>query len=842
MAVRSTREAREGADSELQHGEVPGPARGRPPVESGPVGPMRLPGEPEPASGASAVRGRLEVILHDAQGRERMIFPLTAATTTIGRDPLNTIVIDSPVIPPFYAAVERNDDGQPRMVLRDGATALYYRGEKVNEHSLSNGDTLRAGDPNGSVVTFVYDETPGSAPVERSAYGRHISLTPGSALTIGRDSSNQIVLDGEDVAPEHAHITTDAGGQATITGLPDTSGTFVNGLHVENARLAPGAEVRIGSHRFVYTGTELTQYDDRQNVRIDAIDVTQSVHVGGIGPVGGRTKVLLDSISLTILPGTFVAIVGASGSGKTTLLGALNGQRPMKSGTVLYNGENFYENAGQFCTSLGYVPQDDIVHKNLSVEKALFYAARLRLPKGTTRRQIKQRISDVLDAVEMVPQRKQLISKLSGGQRKRVNIALELLASPAVFYLDEPTSGLDPGLDRKMMQLLRRLADRGHTVVLTTHATTNINIADYVCFLAPGGRLAFFGTPQELLRHFEKTDYAEIYNEVDADPGTWMARFRQSPEFLKYIEGPRLQSGVKAEVEERATHRRRHTQTACREHQVRQFRLLTQRYFNLLWHDRVNLLILLLQAPIIAGFIVILASSNSLHTVSTPADLIHSTDYDAQRSLFIVAASAIWFGIINAAREIVKEEPIYRRERAINLGVVPYVLSKVVVLGCLCIIQDYLLLLIVGQKTGYPTHGAFFGGTTGAFGELYISLLLGSLVGLMLGLLVSALAPNTDRAVSIVPIVLIPQIIFSNVIFTLSGTFGTWISYVMPARWTMEALGSSAHLHNRFALQPHDFYVSDAGHVLGWWGALLLLAVVFFLITLFFQRRKDVLH
>lgn len=679
-----------------------------------------------------------------------------------------------------------------------------------------------------------------STPDGQAPHGRHITLAPDTTLTIGSEPSNQLVLAGDDVEPHHARILTDATGEATITDLAQASGTYVNGMGVENARLAPGAEVRIGPHRFVFTGTELVQYGESNNVRVDAIDLTQSVRVGGIGPIGGRTKLLLDRVSLTILPGTFVAIVGASGSGKTTLLGALNGQRPMKSGTVLYNGEDFYESVGDFCTSLGYVPQDDIVHKNLTVERALFYAARLRLPKDMKRKRIKQRITEVLDEVEMLPQRQQLISKLSGGERKRVNVALELLARPSIFYLDEPTSALDPGLDRKMMQLLRRLSDRGHTIVLVTHATSNINLADYVCFLTSDGRLAFFGTPEELRRHFQTSDYAEIYNKLDADPDQWVQRFQQSPEYLKYIEGPRLQSRANADAE-RHERRKRHTRTICREHQVRQFRLLTQRYLHLIWHDRVNLLILLLQAPIIAGFIVILASSNSVHTVSTPTNPLHPTDYDAQRSLFIVAASAIWFGIINAAREIVKERPIYRRERAINLGVVPYVLSKVVVLGGLCIIQDYVLLWIVGQKTGFPTHGVIWSGTRGAFGEMYISLLLGSLVGLMLGLLVSALAPNTDRAVSLVPIVLIPQIIFSNVIFTLSGTLGDWISYLMPARWTMEALGSSVHLHDRFAAQPNPFYTADARHVLGWWAALLLLAIVFFCVTLFFQKRKDVL-
>lgn len=839
MLVGSHRNAQDRIpDQDRKRPDTRGTVQRDAPIDSGPVGPLP-PGFQSDA--LASAKDRLEVILHDGAEHQRMVYPLTLPNTTIGRDPSNDIIIDSPVIPRFFAVIERQDDVHPpRFVVRDTTAALFYRGRRVEEQPLTSGDILRAGAPTGSVVTFVYHEKLDAALGDRTPYGRHIPIPAGQSLDIGRAPTNQLVLDDENVAPHHARISRDESGQVTITDLGRTTGTFVNGLGVERARLVPGAEVRVGSHRFVFTGDELMQASESGNVRVDAVDLTQWVKTGGIGPIGRQTKILLDHVSLSILPGTFVAIVGASGSGKTTLLGALNGQRPIKSGTVLYNGEDFYKNVGDFSTSLGYVPQDDIVHKNLTVEKALYYAARLRLPKGTRRQQIKQRITEVLEDVELEDQRNQVISSLSGGQRKRVNVALELLDRPALFYLDEPTSGLDPGLDRKMMQLMRRLADRGHTVVLATHATSNINVADYVCFMAPGGRLAFFGTPDELKRHFGKTDYAEIYNEVDADPVRWAGMFRQSPEYLKYIEGPRAQSSARAAAIER---KQPHQQAARRgrSDQWRQFVLLTRRYFNLMLHDRMNLLILLLQAPIIAVLIDLIATSDTVHKVTTAAERIHPTDYDAQRTLFIMVASAIWFGIINAAREIVKESAIYRRERSVNLAILPYVLSKVVVLGVLCLIQDFLLLIIVGQKVGYPTHGVIWSGMRGGFAELYITLLLSSLVGLMLGLLVSALAPNTDRAVSITPILLIPQIIFANVIFTLSSTIGKWISYVTPARWGMQAAGSIAGLHDRFSAQDKPFYTSDAQHVLGWWTALVALTIAFFLLTLLLQKRKDVM-
>jgi ABC-type multidrug transport system ATPase subunit/pSer/pThr/pTyr-binding forkhead associated (FHA) protein len=804
------------------------------PAERQPVGHAPVP-EPEAPAG-EVIPSQLEVVIHDSGGDGHQVYPLVRPTTTIGRDPSNDIVITSPVIPRFYAVIEREDGRAPLLLVRDNTAALFYHGRCVEELELRPGTVLRAGDPNGSLVTFRYQADDA---VRRPPLGKHISLTRSPRLLIGRAPTNQLVLDDEAVAPHHARIERDAAGQVTLTDLGRTTGTYVNGIAVEQARLVPGCEIRIGSHHFVFTGLELVEYDQSSEVRVDAIDLTQTVHVGGLGPLGRTTRVILDHVSLTLLPGTFVAIVGASGSGKTTLLGALNGQRPVKSGEVLYNGEDYYANYDTYRQSLGYVPQDDIVHKNLTVETALLYAARLRLPKGTSRKQIRERVDEALEDVELSDQRRQPIESLSGGQRKRVNIALELLARPSLFYLDEPNSGLDPGLDRKMMQLLRRLADRGHTIVLTTHATTNINVCDYVCFLAPGGRLAFFGTPQELRQHFGKGDYAEIYNEVDAEPERWAALYRQSPEYLRYVQGPQAQSRNLASAQTPAAAPQHATPSGAGS--WRQFRLLTRRYFELLLRDPTNVLILLAQAPIIAVFIVILARSNVLRTVSTHADLAQPLDIYAQRTLFIMTASAIWFGTINAAREIVKETPIYRRERAVVVGVVPYVLSKVVALGVLCIIQDYVLLYIVGTTTGYPTHGVLWPGTSGAFAEMYISLLLGSLVGLMLGLLISALAPNTDRAISIVPIVLIPQIIFANVIFTLRGWVGTWISYVMPARWTMQALGSIDAVRDRFsdhATSP--FYTHDASHVLGFWALLVLQALVLFAITLVFQRLKDV--
>src|SRR5690242_19236774 len=288
-------------------------------------------------------------------------------------------------------------------------------------------------------------------------------------------------------------------------------------------------------YRLIYESTHLTQYDESNNIRIDALNLKK---------VAANQTTLLNNISFSIPPRTFVALVGGSGAGKTTLLDALSGLRPAQHGQVLYNGQDYYRNLAAFNTQIGYVPQDDIVHRDLTVERALYYAAKIRLPGDFTEEHIWQRIAEVLEDVELTERRKLLIKKLSGGQRKRVSIALELLANPSLFFLDEPTSGLDPGLDRKMMYLLRKLADKGHTIVLVTHATNNITTCDYVCFLAQGGRLAYFGPPDEARAYFGKDDFAEIYGSLESteDNNTILeeaeARFRGSKDYQMYVAQP----------------------------------------------------------------------------------------------------------------------------------------------------------------------------------------------------------------------------------------------------------------------------------------------------------------
>src|SRR5438874_4560326 len=531
---------------------------------------------------------------------EKHAFPLTQQVINIGRDPSNDIVINELVVSGFHAQIVREGNQfvffHPHPSRGKTLNGLLYQGRHIqgDEHfrkPLARSDIFRIGDEHGTLVTLTYND--GSGAIQDVVPEVHPIPLGAPVITIGRLPENMVVLSHPQVSGRHARLEQVHGGYCIID-VGSTNHVYVNAQRVTNQLLQPGDEIRIGPYKFTYTGTQLTQQDESHGVRIDALHLQK---------VGSKHTILINNISLVIPPRKFVALVGGSGAGKSTLMDALNGLRPAQKGLVLYNGQDYYRNLAAFSTQLGYVPQEDIIHRDLTVERALYYAAKLRLPSDFTDEQIKQRINEVLEDVELTARRKLLIKKLSGGQRKRVSIALELLANPSVFFLDEPTSGLDPGLDRKMMFLLRRLADKGHTIVLVTHATNNINACDYICFLAQGGRLAYFGPPNEAKAYFGKTDFAEIYSALEPTeenpniPLEAENRFKASPQYQQYV--------VTSLNKSPAAQADRLTETTGvippkRGNPWRQFSLLSLRYLELLKNDVVNLLILLLQAPLIA--------------------------------------------------------------------------------------------------------------------------------------------------------------------------------------------------------------------------------------------------
>lgn len=662
---------------------------------------------------------------------------------------------------------------------------------------MARGAPAAGAGPAGATLLDPSGEAPtGGGPVRRHPLGDR-------PLVIGRAGSD-VELDNPTVSRRHA-VVERAGRGHEIRDLGSTNGTFVGGERVTRAALKRGAEIRVGPFKLVYEGDSLSEHDQRGALRLDAVGLSQRVR-------GGRF--ILRDASISIAPREFVALVGGSGTGKSTLMKAIAGYAPATEGRVLVNGDDFYDHLDAYRMLLGYVPQDDTLHPDLPVGRALAYAARLRLPADTTRAELAQRIARVLADVEMTAHRHKRISELSGGQRKRVSIAAELLADPSLFFLDEPTSGLDPGLEKKMMFTLRRLADAGRTIVLVTHATANIKQCDHVAFLAEG-RVVFFGPPAEALAFFgvESGDFADIYGKLDgvAEPGDptgwalanhdlraefqaavrpdgdppslaalWEMRYRRSPAYARYVERRLAQSPTPSWSARRASRPRR-----PRISSLRQLAVLTVRYLDLLLLDRKNLFILLLQAPVIAYLMTLVARSDAL--VGRRAD-----SFDAKTVLFMLSTVAVWFGIINAAREIAKESAVLRRERLAGLRVGAYVLSKVLVLSLLVAVQSAATLAVLGSDVRFPAMGAMMEG----WWELFVTTGLTSLAGLSLGLAISAWARTPDRAISMVPLALIPQILFSGVLFPFGSGISTTrvLSWFTVSRWAMDAYGTTINL------------------------------------------------
>src|SRR5690606_33507410 len=259
-----------------------------------------------------------------------------------------------------------------------------------------------------------------------------------------------------------------------------------------------------------------------------------------------KDKVLLDDVSFALAEGQMLALIGPSGCGKSTLLRALTGIRPATMGTVRYAGRDLYADYAELRYRIGMVPQDDVLHRQLTVRRALRFAASLRFADDVPRRVRKARVDQVIETLGLTERAGARIDTLSGGQRKRASVAMELLTEPSLLCLDEPTSGLDPALDKEVMTELRQLADRGRTVIVVTHNVLHLDLCTGVMVHCKGGRLDYFGPQGRVLEFFDAADYADVFAKVTDEPEVWAQRFRVSNFSRQYIMEPMI-SGPQAE-------------------------------------------------------------------------------------------------------------------------------------------------------------------------------------------------------------------------------------------------------------------------------------------------------
>lgn len=603
-----------------------------------------------------------------------------------------------------------------------------------------------------------------------------VSFGAKNDLRIGRGSNNDIVLDGLQISKNHAKISQSGGGY-TVEDLGSTNGVFVNGSRISRLAVSPQDPIQIGTFSIrIEPAGIVNVYDTRAKTRLDAIELVRTVK-----DRSGRGRInLVDGVSLSIQPNEFVGILGPSGAGKSTLMEVMNGMRPPTSGTVMLNGLDLYRHIDSLKSSIGFVPQEDIIHRELSVYRTLYFIAKLRLSRDVTAKEIDQIVNEVLDVTGLSERRNVPVDQLSGGQRKRVSMAVELLTKPSVIFLDEPTSGLDPVTEATIMRLFRQISESGRTVIMTTHAMENVRLFDKIIILIRG-KLAFYGAPDEALKYFNAPGFKDLFERLEgsatkaADPSQdpkhqlteqaaleWKQKYLATPEYKKYVQQPL------AEVGHTAAGRAGKKSRLGIFGSISQWFTLTRRYFEVLIKDKLNLFILFSQAPAIALLTFIVMGS------ALPRDFVY----------FVLALVSFWFGTSVAAREIVRERPIYIRERMVNLGIFPYLTSKLFVLGsivglqCLMLFVPLKLLDLVGlmrmpgDLLGIPQ---------------FCAMLITAAAGIALGLFVSALVRTSEMATSLVPLILIPQILFSGIV-GVPGTVSRVVSMVMPAAYSFDTM------------------------------------------------------
>ncbi|TDP73884.1 ABC transporter ATP-binding protein/permease [Bradymonas sediminis] len=609
-------------------------------------------------------------------------------------------------------------------------------------------------------------------------------------ITIGRDVDNDVLLDDPQVSRRHARLVREAD-ELYLEDLGSANGTFVDGQRVTRHRLEPGQDISFGTCALrLDLERGILQKSYRGDILLQAENLV--VEVGE----GDHIKRLLDDVSFTVYPTEFVGLLGPSGAGKTTLLMALIGYLRPAFGRTLVNGDDLATNFDRYRNAIGYVPQEDIIHSELTVFEALYYTAKLRLPADTTDAEIFRRIDGVLADLEISQTRDIRIGSperkgISGGQRKRVNLALELLTEPSLLCLDEPTSGLASEDAANVMGLLRKLANGGRTILLTIHQPSPqvYKMLDNTLYLAAGEQVYYGPAYPDSMLYFHpeiEPDSVEA-EEILADPGscmrplmeaaragepmeTFAARYRQSRYFDEFVR-ERREDPREVKLSKKSPRR-------PPSFSVRQWWTLSRRYLDIKLKDRVGTAILLVQAPIVAVLLALVFAQES-------GGLISRLQY-APFALFLLVVAAVWFGCSNAAREIVSEQAIYRRERMVNLSVLAYAASKFTVLGGLCFLQCLMLMTIT-----YFTLD-FWGNPLWHLGVLWLC----SLAGLGLGLMLSALVRTGEAAIALVPILLIPQVILGGAIMPVDRMNAPTelASKMAIARWGFEA---ALHVEHR---------------------------------------------
>ncbi|GAB1816818.1 ATP transporter ATP-binding protein/permease [Mycobacterium sp. MUNTM1] len=587
---------------------------------------------------------------------------------------------------------------------------------------------------------------------------------PAGSQTIGRATDNDIVIQDVLASRHHAFlIQTPLGTE--IRDAHSVNGTFVNGVRVGSAVLTEGDVVTIGNVDLVFTGDSLVR-------RTEAATRTGGLEVNSVCYTVDHGKQLLDHISLTARPGTLTAIIGGSGAGKTTLSRLIVGYTSPTSGNVTFEGHNIHTEYASMRSRIGMVPQDDVVHRQLTVNQALNYAAELRLPPDTSKEERARVVAQVLEELDMTQHADTRVDKLSGGQRKRASVALELLTQPSLLLLDEPTSGLDPALDRQVMLMLRQLADAGRVVLVVTHSVSYLDVCDQILLVAPGGKTAFCGPPDQVESAMGTRNWADIFAKVGADPDEANRRFKE-----------RNQQSMQPPTPESPADLGEPPQTDL----FRQLSTIARRQVRLVVSDR-GYTIFLAILPFLIGALSLTVKGP--HPGLGPADPMGPAPTQPQYIMVLLNIGAVFMGTALTIRDLIGERAIFKREQAVGLSTTAYLLAKIAVFCVFATGQAAIATIIVRLGKGAPTaHPQFFGNSTFS---LFVTVAGTCVASAMLGLLLSALAQSNEQIMPLLVVSIMSQLVFSSGMIPVYQRFGLEeMAWLTPARWGYAAGASS---------------------------------------------------
>ncbi|WP_233533437.1 FHA domain-containing protein [Kitasatospora sp. SolWspMP-SS2h] len=657
------------------------------------------------------------------------------------------------------------------------------------------------------------------------------SLAGGRTIRIGRALDNDIVVSDLQVSRHHAELRQLPDGRWEIVDLGSHNGIFLNGQPTRRQLMGPQDRLTVGHSSFVLVGDQLQEFVDNGAVSFSAHHLTVEVDFKG-----GK-KVLLDDVSFSVPEKSLVAVIGPSGSGKSTLLRALTGYRPADRGDVLYDGRNLYRQFAELRSRIGLVPQSEILHKELTVRTALKYAAQLRFPGDTEAAERARRIDEVLYELRLDKRADNRITALSGGQQKRVSVALELLTKPSLIFLDEPTSGLDPGMDREVMQTLRGLADDGRTVLVVTHSVAELALCDRLLVMAPGGSVAYFGPPGEALHFFGYETWADVFQAFENYPDhDWAGRYRNSVHHQQY--SANVDAAVSQVQQPNAVNQLRPPKPQSWGSQLW---TLIRRYLAVIASDK-GFIALSLLLPLVLG-----AVSAVIPDKCGLAPCGNGRNDVARLILMVVAFSACLSGSANSVRELIKERAIYERERATGLSRSAYLASKFIVLGAISFLQGGIISAIAFKVRTLPAEGLILKHLPAV--EMSVGVILLSFTSMMVGLAISSLVKTAEKTMPLLVMFAIVQMVFTGAIFQLFDKPGLeQLGWLMPARWGVAASGNTldlAHISPVVVAKPPETAPLDslwdhsAGIMFLNWFVLVLIAAGLGFAIQRFQKRHE---